>query len=108
MSECEKCTDSYYYKRYKIVQAENKEQAEQIQLLEYNLKCSEQATKNIAKDFDDRTDEILKQDAENKRLKELVEAKDELLVCYRLGRRHTEKLMKKLDRLKAAPPQKGE
>ena len=30
MSECEKCTDSYYYKRYKIVQAENAEQAEQI------------------------------------------------------------------------------
>ena len=40
--------------------------------------------------------------AENKRLKELVEAKDELLVCYRLGRRPTEKLMKKLDKLKAA------
>ena len=67
------------------------EQAEQI-------KYEHDKWYSAEKDVDDK-------DAENKRLKELLEAKDELLVCYRLGRRPTEKLMKKLDRLKAAPPQ---
>ena len=38
--------------------------------------------------------------AENERLKELVDAKDELLVCYRLGKRPTEKLLLKLEKLK--------
>jgi len=33
-------------------------------------------------------------------LRQLVEAKDELLVCYRVGKRPTEKLMRKLDALR--------
>jgi len=33
-------------------------------------------------------------------LRMLVEAKDELLVCYRVGKRPTEKVMRKLDALR--------
>lgn len=40
--------------------------------------------------------------AENKLLRELVKAKDDLLVCYRIGKRPSESLFKRLDKYGAA------
>lgn len=36
---------------------------------------------------------------ENEKLREGINAKDELLICYRLGKRPSEKLFNKLDKL---------
>jgi len=41
-------------------------------------------------------------------LRELVEAKDELLVCYRIGRRPSDRLLKRLDELKQVKGLMGE
>ena len=43
---------------------------------------------------------INKLELENERLEELVKDKDELLVCYRIGKRPSERLIDKLNRLR--------
>jgi len=45
---------------------------------------------------------IAKLEAEKERLRELVKSKDELLVCYRIGKKPSEKLLDKLYRLEQA------
>ena len=45
---------------------------------------------------------IAKLKAEKERLRELVKSKDELLVCYRIGKKPSEKLLDKLYRLEQA------
>lgn len=44
-------------------------------------------------------EKIAELEQENQRLRELVDAKNQLLVCYRIGKQPTEKLFDKLKRL---------
>ena len=92
MSECEKCTDSYYYKRYKIVQAELQQQAEKIRILNNNIS----AQKAI----------LLEIKAENQRLKELFMEVGRLALRNRHHNPITTQFRDIADQALAAPPQK--